>query len=158
MRGRSVVGRRDLLAGGAAWAAASLALLTGAAAHPSHGEGLYAALVGVDAAPPGAVGLRVLIVNNTGGAVTLRGLAPRGGAPVAIVRNRTLLGLDFSQPVDFLRVDFGARMLLAAPGYTVLAEDLDIDAVIGGAVELVADFGPLGSVVLEVVGAPQTTE
>jgi hypothetical protein len=129
-----------------------------AAAHPGHDGGLYAALVGVDEAPPGAVALRVLLVNNTPGAATLRGLSAPGAGPVALGRRRSVLGFEFLQPVRFLRLESGRRVLLAAPDYAVIAERLDIGAVIRGEVAIQADFGPLGFLPLEVVGAPQTTE
>ena len=143
--------------------AAALALaLAGAtggkcSAHPGHDGGIYAALVGVDEAPE-AVGLRVLIVNNTPGAATLRGLSAPGVGEIAIGRRRGLLGIEFLQPVRFLRLESGRRVLLAAPDYAVRAEGLDLDAVIRGEIAVSADFGPLGTLPLEVVGAPQTTE
>jgi hypothetical protein len=128
------------------------------AAHPAHGEGVYAALVGADEALEGTVGLRILLVNNTPGAATLRGLSAPGAGPITLSRRRSLLGIGFLQPVRFLRLESGQRVLLAAPDYAVTAEGLDIDAVIRGEVAVSADFGPLGTLALEVVGAPQTTE
>lgn len=128
------------------------------AAHPLHDEGIYAALVGVDDAPEGTVGLRVLLVNNTPGAATLRGLSAPGAGPIALGRRRSLLGFELLQPVGFLRLESGERVLLAAPDYAVSAEGIGIGAVIRGEVAILADFGPLGTMPLEVVGAPQTTE
>ena len=126
--------------------------------HPGHDGGVYAALVGIDEAPEGAVGLRVLLVNNTPEAATLRGLSAPGAGPVALGRRRSLLGFEFIQPVPFLRLESGRRVLLASPDYAVSAEGLDIGAVIRGEMTVEADFGPLGTLPLEVVGAPQTTE
>jgi hypothetical protein len=139
-----------------------VATLAGAAreagAHPGHGEGVYAALVGVEKAPPGSVGLRVLIVNNTPKTATLRRLAAAGPGlgpgRVAIAHNRSFFGLALSQEVETLSLESGERRLLAAPDYAVIAEGIDIDAVIRGEVVLLADFGELGILVLEVVGAP----
>jgi hypothetical protein len=143
-------------------AALALALVGASAAevraHPLHDEGIYAALVGVDAAAQGTVGLRILLVNNTPGAATLRGLSAPGSGPIALDRRRSLFGIEFLQPVAFLRIESGRRVLLAAPGYAVTAEALDLDAVIRGEIAISADFGPLGVLPLEVVGAPQTTE
>jgi hypothetical protein len=138
--------------------ALALALAGTAAAHPGHEGGLYAALVGVEEASPGAVGLRVLVVNNTPGPATLRGLSVEGAGAVGLVRRRRLLGLELSQPVRFLQVDSGERVLIAEPDYSVSAEGLDLEAVIRGDIDIIADFGPLGELPLEVVGAPQTTE
>jgi hypothetical protein len=134
--------------------AIALASAGTAAAHPGHEGGLYAALVGVDEAPAGAVGLRVLIVNNTPGAATLHRLAATGSGRIAIARNRSLFGLSLSQRIESLSLESGERRLLAAPDYAVTAEGVDIDAVIRGEVVLLADFGELGVFVLEVVGAP----
>ena len=156
-RGRANTGAIGRRLFGAALALALALSCSRSSAHPGHDDGIYAALVGVDEAPAGAVGLRVLLVNNTPGAATLRGLSA-GGAPVALNRRRSLLGLELLQPVQFLRLESGHRVLLAAPDYVVSADGLDLDAVIRGKVVISADFGPLGTLPLEVVGAPQTTE
>jgi hypothetical protein len=142
--------------------AALVLLLAGAPAaevpaHPLHDDGIYAALVGVDDAPEGAPGLRVLLVNNTPGAATLRGLSAPGAGDIALGRRRSLLGFEFVQPVSFLRLESGRRVLLAAPDYAVGAEGLDLGAVIRGEIAISADFGPLGTLPLEVVGAPRST-
>jgi hypothetical protein len=143
---------------------AALVLLLAAApsgeapAHPGHDGGIYAALVGVDEAPAGKLGLRVLLVNNTPGPATLRGLSAPGAGSIALGRRRSLFGIELLQPVGFLRLEPGRRVLLAEPDYAVSADGLDMGAVIRGEVSISADFGPLGTLPLEVVGAPQTTE
>lgn len=151
---------RSLLGLCAAVLAIALAGAAGpeAAAHPGHGDGIYAAVIGVDRAPAGAVGLRVLLVNNTPAAATLRGLSAPGAGTIRVHRRRSLFGVEVLQPVRFLRIESGHRVLLAAPGYAVGAEGLDLGAVIRGDVAISADFGPLGTLPLAVVGAPQTTE
>lgn len=135
-----------------------LLLTLSAAAHPDHGEGIHAALVGASRTADGRPEVTISLMNNTGGAVTLRGLLRRHGDVLQITRRRSMLGLELAQPVSFVRLSPGERLLLGPPEYSVTGQGLEIGALLSGDDWIVADFGPDGQVVLELEGAPQTTE
>ncbi len=133
--------------------ALGLAAAAGAAAHVDSVDGLMIKLLGARDLPEG-VALAMIVSNETGGAITLRGLQTvDGDAPVKILRRVSFFGFEFWQPVRFLRVEPGAAAILAPPDYRLRLEGAAAPAAVFTEHKPVlrADFGPRG--VFEIEGA-----
>lgn len=99
-----------------------------------------------------ALRLVVDVLNEGGGAVTLRGVSASGARQVVFTRQRRVLGLDMEQAVEFLRLDPNELARLGEGRYR-----LDLVGVDPAAAELrlTLDFGPDGAVPVTVPVPPR---
>lgn len=132
-------------------AVAALAALAAAGpAAKAHIDGGGVAITVLLAKPaedtPDRAELWLIVENYTAAPAILRGLSSNKARRIVIERRRSLLGFEFGQTVDFLRIKPGERFFLAPPDYTVLAET-DAPETLGSPdLRLEGDFGPLGVV------------
>jgi len=92
----------------------------------------------------GDMALRLWMANESGAAVTLRGLSASHGTGVTIERRKTLFGVEAWQAVRFLRIEPGESVLLAPPDYRITVAAAAKDATETFDFTVTADFGPAG--------------
>lgn len=122
-----------------------------ARAHLFDEGGIQAILLGVQPDDTDGTVLSVTIVNNTPLAVTLRSIVTPEGDQAKIERIRSVLGLEFSQPVRFIRLSPQEWIEMELPAYRVTLAGVTPDALLSGRTGLKADFGPDGQIDLFVV-------
>jgi hypothetical protein len=113
-------------------------------ASTSHNEVLVDLLAVVPSGrDDGNVWINVVVINDTGAAVTLRGFSASNKQPVKVLRRKILLGVGSWQPVKFIRIDASKELELGLPDYRIIVYSPPGDA---EAVNLWANFGPLGNI------------
>jgi hypothetical protein len=128
-----------------------------AAADPGHPGGVtleVAALEArVDLSDPARAPIDWALRNATGHALTIHGLFSPRAERVTLLRRRKLLWMESYQPVDFLRLEGGETLRLAAPEYVLAFDGLAETAMTLVLVTL--DLGPDGEVTVGLVEPPR---
>jgi len=91
----------------------------------------------------GRVWINVLVINDTGAAITLRGFKASNKQPVEVLKRKTLFGVQSWQPVKFIRIDALKELEFGLPDYRIIVYSPPGDT---EAVNLWADFGPQGDI------------
>ncbi len=119
-----------------------------AVADPGHAGGVTLVVtpreVTLDLSDPTRAPIAWELYNATGHALTIHGLSSPRAEGVTLLRRRKLLWMESYQPVDFLRLEGGETVRLAAPEYVLAFDGLTETAMT--LVLITLDLGPDGEV------------